>query len=213
MSPEKTTCVHAMSRCKRNIILFLCLPALAFLVLIDNICIKHKWRYQPSEYNQARVADSQKYHTGTFAVINIVDGDTLDIDTPDGRSEHTRIRLLGVDAPEKTTESGAMYFAAEATEFVKKAAFGKQVEIYLDQTNETRGKYGRLLAYVKLPDGRFLNEILLSGGFAYADQRFHHSFYNKYKQLESRARTGSKGLWQNITPDQYPEWLRERSQL
>ena len=213
MSSEKTTCVHAISSCKRNIILLLFLPALTFLVLFDNIYIKHKWRSQPPEENHVRAADSRKYHTGTFAVINIVDGDTLDIDTPDGYSEHTRIRLLGIDAPEKTTESGAMYFAAEATEFVKKAAFGKQVEIYLDQTNDTRGKYGRLLAYVKLPDGRFLNEILLSGGFAYADQRFHHSFYNKYKQLESRARTGSKGLWQNITPDQYPEWLRERSQL
>jgi len=202
-----------MSRCKRNIMLLLCLPVLVFLVLFDNICIKHNWQSQSPDDKQTQAADGQKYHTGTFAVINIVDGDTLDIDAPDGRSEHTRIRLLGIDAPEKTTESGAMYFAAEATEFVKKAAFGKEVEIYLDETSDTRGKYGRLLAYVKLPDGRFLNEILLSGGFAYADLRFHHSLYNKYKRLESRARTGNKGLWQNVTPDQYPEWLREREQL
>jgi endonuclease YncB( thermonuclease family) len=213
MSPEKTTCAHAMSRSKRDITLLLCLPVLLSLILFDNICIEHKWQSQTSEDKQSQATDIQKYHTGTFAVINIVDGDTLDIDAPDGLSKYTRIRLLGIDAPEKNTDSGAMHFAAEATEFAQKAAFGKQVEIYLDQTNDTRGKYGRLLAYVKLPDGGFLNEILLSEGFAYADLRFHHSFYNKYKQLESRARTGNKGLWQNITPDRYPEWLRERKQL
>ena len=211
MSSEKRPRVHTTSRCKRNIILLLCLPVLILLVLFDNICIKHKWQSQSPDDTQILAADSRKYHAGTFTVINIVDGDTLDIDAPEGLSEHTRIRLLGIDAPEKTTESGAMYFAAEATEFVKKAAFGKQVEIYLDE--KTRGKYGRLLAYVKLPDDGFLNEILLSEGFAYADLRFRHSFYNKYKQLESRARTGKKGLWQNVTPDKYPEWLREGKQL
>ena len=202
-----------MSRCKRNIVLLLCLPALVILVLLDNTCIKHTWQSQSPDDKQIQAADRQKYHAGTFTVINVVDGDTLDIDVHDGQSEHTRIRLLGIDAPEKTTPAGGMYFAAEATEFAKKAALGKRVEIYLDQTSDTRGKYGRLLAYVRLPDGGFLNETLLNEGFAYADLRFRHSLYNKYKQLESRARTGKKGLWQNVTPDQYPEWLREREQL
>jgi micrococcal nuclease len=185
---------------------------LALLVLFDNTCIKHRWRSQSQTDKQIHAADLQKYHAGIFTVINIVDGDTLDIDFPDGQSEHTRIRLLGIDAPEKITESGAMYFAFEATEYAKKTVLGKQVEIYLDQTNNTRGKYGRLLAYVKIPNDGFLNEILLNEGFAYADLRFRHSFYNKYIQLESRARSSKKGLWQNVIPDQYPEWLREKKQ-
>ena len=199
-----------MSRCKRNVILLLCLPALVLLVLFDNTCIKHKWQSQSLSEKHTQAADRQKYHTGTFTVINVVDGDTLDINASDGRSGHTRIRLLGIDAPEKTTASGAMYFASEATEYAKKTVLGKQVEIYLDETGNTRGKYGRLLAYVKLPEGGFLNEILLNEGFAYADLRFRHSLYNKYKRLESRARSGKKGLWQNVNPDQYPEWLREK---
>jgi micrococcal nuclease len=193
--------------------LLLCPPMLVSLALFDNTCIKHIWQSQSPSDKQTQAVDRQKYHTGTFSVINVVDGDTLDIDAPDGLSELTRIRLLGIDAPEKTTESGTMYFAPEATEYVKKTALGKQVEIYLDQTSNTRGKYGRLLAYVKLPDGGFLNEILLNEGFAYADMRFFHSFYNRYKKLESRARSSKKGLWQNVSPDQYPEWLRERKQL
>lgn len=212
MPLKRTSNVCVISRRRRNIIFLLCLPALALLVLFDNTFIKNKWRSQSPAVKQIHAADLQKYHAGIFTVINIVDGDTLDIDVPDGQSEHTRIRLLGIDAPEKMTKSGVMYFAFEATEYTKKTVLGKQVEIYLDQTENTRGKYGRLLAYVKLPDGGFLNEILLNEGFAYADLRFRHSFYNKYKQLESSARSSKKGLWQNVIPDQYPEWLREKKQ-
>lgn len=199
-----------MSGKKRNIILLLCVLLLALLVLLDNILIKPKLQSRPASEEQAKKYDLEKYHAGTFVVIHVIDGDTLDIDIPDGQSEYTRIRLLGIDAPEKIASSEQMYFGREAAEFTKKMTLGKQVEIYLDKANDTRGKYGRLLAYVKIPDGKFLNEVLLSEGFAYADLRFSHSLYNKYKQIESRARSGKKGLWKNVTPIQMPRWLRER---
>ena len=202
-----------MSRSRRNIILLLSLPVIALLVLLDNSYIKHTKHSRPLSEEQVRASDLEKYHAKIFAVVNVIDGDTIDIDIPDGQSKHTRIRLLGIDAPENNPESGQMYFSAESTEFAKKCALGKQVEIYLDQASETRGLYGRLLAYVKLPDGRFLNEVLLSEGFVYADTRFRHSLYNKYKQIESRARTGKKGLWQNVTPEQMPQWHQERESI
>jgi micrococcal nuclease len=201
-----------MSRRKHNIILLLSLLLLALLVLLDNIVIKHKWHSRPLSEEQTKTYDLEKYHARRFIVIRVIDGDTLDIDIPDGKNEYTRIRLLGVDAPEKTTSSGQTYFGLEAAEFARKTVLGKQVEVFMDEAAETRGKYGRLLAYVKLPDGKFLNEVLLSEGFAYADLRFGHSFYNKYKQIESRARSGKKGLWQNVTPARLPQWLRERKQ-
>jgi micrococcal nuclease len=85
-----------------------------------------------------------------------------------------------------------------------------RVTLYLEE-HRTRDKYGRLLAYIELPDGRFLNEVLLSEGFAYADPRFRHSFYHKYKQLETTARSQKKGLWSNVTPEQMPKWRQEKS--
>lgn len=212
MPHKQTNSVYAISRRKRNIILLLFLSAIALLVLLDNTCIKHKWQSKSPSEKQVKTYDLEKYHTKSFTVVNVVDGDTLDIDIPDGQSEYTRIRLLGIDAPEKTTASGGMYFAEEATAYARELALGKTVGIYLDREHETRGKYGRLLAYVKLSDGGFLNEILLSEGFAYADLRFGHSFYNKYKQIESRARSTEKGLWQNVTPDQMPQWLQQRKE-
>ena len=146
----------------------------------------------------------------TAVVLKVVDGDTIDIDIPDGKYDRTRIRLWGVDTPEtKNPKTGVMYFGPEAADFTTKLVLGKPVIVYLEE-HRTRGYYGRLLAYVQLPDGRFLNEVLLSEGFAYADLRFRHSFYHKYKQLEAVARSQKKGLWLNVTREQLPEWLQRK---
>ena len=209
MQPEQDKPAFAMSRRRKNGIVFLCLLAVVFLIWLDHALIGRGRQLTPKSEEQAKASDVEKYHGKTFAVVNVIDGDTFDIDIPDGRYERTRIRLLGIDAPETYSEqSGVIYFGPEAAEFTKKLALGKSVTVYLDAPNPTRGKYGRLLAYIKLPDGGFLNEVLLTEGYAYADSRFSHSFYNKYKQLQSRARSSKKGLWQNVTPDQLPQWLQ-----
>ena len=197
-----------MSRRRKNGIIFLGLLAVMFLIWLDHALIGHGRQLTPKSEEQVKASDVEKYHSKTFTVVNVIDGDTFDIDVPDGRYEHTRIRLLGIDTPETNSEqSSLIYFGPEAAEFTKKLALGKSVTVYLDAPNPTRGKYGRLLAYIKLPDGSFLNETLLTDGYAYADSRFSHSYYNKYKQLQSGARSGKKGLWQNVTPEQLPRWL------
>ena len=103
-----------------------------------------------------------------------------------------------------------MYFAAEATAFARQMALGKEVRVYLDERAGSRDRYQRLLAYLELPDGKFLNEELLAEGYAHADRRFRHSYYQKYLQLEAGARSLGKGLWQNVTPEQMPPWLQKR---
>jgi micrococcal nuclease len=204
--------VLLMSRRRRNIIFILCLLVAVLSSLLDKTFFKRGGLdYSAVSAEQARTFDIEKYHGRQFTVSYVVDGDTIDIDIPDGRDNHTRIRLWGVDTPEtKSEEYGVMYFGPQASEFTKEAALGKQVTIFLNQEKDTRDKYRRLLAYVQLPDGSFLNEVLLSEGFAYADLRFRHDFYNKYKQLESAARTAKKGLWKNVTLQQMPRWRQER---
>jgi micrococcal nuclease len=186
---------------------------IAVLVWLDHTAVGHKLRYQLKSEEQSSSSDFEKYHGKIFAVANVVDGDTIDIDIADGKYDHTRIRLWGIDTPEtKNPKTGVMYFGPEASEFTTKSALGKQVTVYLEE-HRTRDKYSRLLAYVKLPDERFLNEVLISEGFAYADTRFQHSFYHKYKQLEAAARSQKKGLWPNVTPEQMPEWRQEKSRI
>lgn len=190
----------------RRFFFILCLLITAFLAFLDNGTLKYKWQSLLEPLAQQDIPDFEKYHAKNFIVTKVVDGDTLDINYPDGRNSYTKIRLIGVDTPEIFSESGAMYFGPEASEFTKKSALDKRVTIYLDEGNDTRDKYGRLLAYVGLPDDIILNELLLSEGYAYAYTKFRHSFSNKYKQLESRARSGKKGLWKNVTSEQMPDW-------
>ena len=197
-----------MSRHRRTGIVVLCMLAIVLFVWLDHSPIRSKWQPQSKSDEQAKANDFEKYHTKTFTVVKVVDGDTIDIDIPDGQYENTRIRLWGIDTPEtKNPEVGVMYFGPQAADFATELTLRKNVTVYLEE-HRTRGKYGRLLAYVQLPDAGFLNEILLTEGFAYADLRFRHSLYNRYKQLDASARSLKKGLWEAVSREQLPEWLQ-----
>lgn len=200
-----------MSRRRRNLIAIILILMAAALISLDYSCSTNT-RLPSAESRES--ADIQKYDGRQFTVVKVVDGDTLDIDVPDGNYPHTRIRLWGIDTPEtKNPRTGVMYLGPEASAFATKATLGKQVTVYLDKHYGTRGKYGRLLAYVKLPNGKFLNEELLKEGYAYADTRFKHGLFNKYKQLETLARSQKKGLWAKVTPEQMPKWKQKREKV
>jgi len=207
---EKEKSTFAMSRRRRAAILVLCVLAAFVFILLDHKHIRRRRQARPKSEEKAKAYDFEKYHQKTFTVTNVVDGDTIDIDVPDGKYDYTRVRLLGIDSPEtKHPEFGVMYFGPEAADFATKLVLGKPVAVYLEE-ERTRGYYGRLLAYIQLPDDGFLNEVLLTEGVAYADLRFKHSFYNKYKQLEAAARSQKKGLWENVKRGQLPQWLQKR---
>jgi micrococcal nuclease len=155
--------------------------------------------------------DRQKYHGRAFTVLEVIDGDTLDIDIPDGKFPDTRIRLLGVDTPETRHPTvGVMYYGKEATDFTAAAVLGKQVTILLDTASDDRDRYGRLLAYVQLPDGSILNEQLIRNGFGYAYLQFPHSRFDDYQRLMTQAIQSQSGLWKNVTRDQLPTWLQKK---
>ena len=197
-----------MSKRLRGGIVGLCILAVCLAVTIDSTINRKSITPEASE-KQIQAGDISKYHGKSFSVVKVVDGDTIDIDISDEPYEHTRVRLWGVDTPEtKSEEFGVMYFGPQAAEFTGKLVLGKTVEVYLDTDNKTRGKYHRLLAYIKLDDGKILNEEILRQGFAYADLRFRHSYYNKYQQLQAAARSTKKGLWKEVKREQLPEWLQ-----
>ena len=199
-----------MSRRRRFVLFSLCLLFAAVLIRLDHGFRPQKQQLGPESKNLSHsiASDFEKYHEKTFTVINVVDGDTIDINIPDGQYKHTRIRLWGIDTPETKSEKfGEMYFGPQAVEFTSRLVLNKHVCLYLEK-HRTRGKYGRLLAYLQIPDSRLLNEILLAEGYAYADLRFKHSFFNKYKQLQAAARSKKRGLWQNVKRNQLPQWLQ-----
>lgn len=200
---------HVISRRLRILLLAAGLAGTVALVWFDRMVLAPARTGRNLPHQQDSAQDFARYDGRTFTVTRVVDGDTLHIDVPDGDSPVTTVRLLGIDAPETGTgEQDQMYYAREATAFARQAASGRSVTVYLDEAGRTRCNYGRLLAYVELPDGSFLNDMLLLEGYAYADLRFHHSRYQKYQQLEATARSLQKGLWADICREQLPPWLQ-----
>jgi micrococcal nuclease len=156
-----------------------------------------------------RGSDRVRYTDAIATVIYVADGDTFDIDMPDGRRPKTRIRLWGVDCPEISHEEGVpdAHFGRESADFVQEHLVGRQVRIALDPNRTPRGKYGRLLAYVYLEDtGEMLNELLIAEGLAYADRRFKHAMKQRFIKIEKRAMKAGIGLWETVTPEQMPDW-------
>jgi len=133
-------------------------------------------------------------------VTRIVDGDTIHVEMPDGATE--KVRFIGVDSPEPTTESGT--FGDEATEFTATALSGKTV--FLETDVELRDKYDRLLAHIWLdmPDAvndteireHLFNAHLLLAGYANLLTIPPDVKYVDYlKGYENEARSASLGLW------------------
>jgi endonuclease YncB( thermonuclease family) len=182
----------------------LVLTLIAFAVVCDR---SGRFPASSQQTGTSTQTDHDRYHDRSFSVVKVVDGDTLDIDIPDGDRPATRIRLWGVDTPEvKGSPSGEMYFGPQASKFAKELLSGQRVHIVL-APKKTRGKYGRLLAYVMMErGGAMFNELLLENGLAYADRRFPHSYREQFEAIELRARRGGVGLWADVTRDQMPKW-------
>lgn len=141
--------------------------------------------------------DWHKYHQKTFKVMRVVDGDTLDLSVADGDHATTRIRLWGVDTEEMNfndPDTPPDPWAQEATDFTRRLTEGQRVTLHL-QAHELRDSYGRLLAYVELPDGRFLNAALIEVGLSEHDDRWGHDHADDYEALELQAQRNGQGKW------------------
>src|SRR3712207_834205 len=92
-----------------------------------------------------------------YEVVKVVDGDTLDVKNKEGITE--RLRLIGINTPETVDPRKPVEcFGKEASNRAKTLLHGGTVTLEFDPTQDTRDKYGRLLAYVILPDGTNYNK-------------------------------------------------------
>ena len=150
-------------------------------------------------------------HFRPFLVIKTVDGDTIDIDIPDIKNgfTHTRIRLWGIDTPETVKPDHPVeHFGPEASRFTKDVALGEWVRIEL-LPHRTRDKYGRILGYIYLPDGRMLNRELVAHGLAYAYPYSDHRYDAEFEKLQRTARKNKVGLWKNIKYEELPWYMKK----
>jgi endonuclease YncB( thermonuclease family) len=126
----------------------------------------------------------------SIKVIGITDGDTIKILQ---NNQEYKVRLSEIDCPERKQP-----FHTQAKNLTSKLAFGKNVTI----TNGGFDRYKRLLAEVRLPDGKSLNQELVRAGMAWEYKQY--SKNPIYAQLESEARQAKRGLWADKEP--VPPW-------
>jgi endonuclease YncB( thermonuclease family) len=133
------------------------------------------------------------------SVVRVVDGDTVDVQLPDSRTE--RIRLIGIDTPEVVDpRKPVQCFGREASAHAHELLDGQFVSLELDASQGERDVYGRLLAYVWLADGRNFGEAMIADGYA------HEYTYNQpytylvaFSAAQDAAITNQLGLWSPAT--------------
>ncbi len=154
------------------------------------------------------------YRGMSTKIYKVVDGDTILVNNPLRRKRRYKVRLIGVDAPEslRSLYQNVAPFGAEASQYVKKRLYkGRRVFLYYDK--EPRDKFGRVLAYVYLSNGEFLNATLVKKGYAFA-KRYPPNVKNApyFEKLERKAISRKRGLWQIYTPDGNLKASYKRSQ-
>ena len=134
---------------------------------------------------------SQIVHNNTQQVrgkvIKVMDGDTYDILLEGNQTK--RVRMLGIDAPEK-----GMDFSKRATEYLRSLCIGQYVTLEYTEVDQ----YGRILALTYLDDGREAGHEMVKAGYAWHFKRF--SDDKELATLEGQARLARKGLWADKHP-------------
>ena len=130
-----------------------------------------------------------------YLVTKVVDGDTFWIDN--GTRKGRKVRLIGVDAPEtrRTVRKEVGYYGNESKRYLTKLLLNKSVRLQYDV--DPIDRYGRILAYVYLEDGTFVNAALLKQGYAMVltvPPNVRHA--ERFVKYQAQARKKERGLWQ-----------------
>ena len=131
-------------------------------------------------------------HAFSGKVVGVADGDTITVLRD---KEQVRIRLYGIDTPER-----GQAFGKKAKQFTSKMVFGKVVEVHRMDTD----RYGRTVALVSL-DKQILNKELVKAGLAWVYDRYcSEPICESWRNFQLRAKIDKRGLWADSNP--IPPW-------
>lgn len=152
----------------------------------------------------------------TYArVVKVVDGDTVTVQ-PDtalnSNGEKFTLRLIGINTPETVDPRKKVEcFGKEASAEAKRLLLGKIVRLEYDDSQDTKDKYGRLLAYLYVVDDSsdstendqigsvaelFFNKYMIERGYAYEYTYEKVYRYQKdFKAAQQVAESSQIGLW------------------
>jgi micrococcal nuclease len=129
-------------------------------------------------------------------VVGISDGDTFKLLVEGNQT--ARVRLYGVDAPEKGQDYGT-----QAKQQLSELIFSKRVEV----EQKDMDRYGRVVGVVFV-EGRNVNEEMLRTGYVW-----HYTDYDRseeWAQLQREAQRRKIGLWSHPGPTPPWQWRKAK---
>lgn len=165
-------------------------------VILVLIALYTRWLAEPDAFHNDPVltVTPRPAPDGSVRVSRVIDGDTLELEGG------TRVRFIGVDTPEVVDSRKAVQcFGPEASAYTKELL--KDGAVILRKDISDTDVYGRLLRYVYLPDGTFVNLKLVADGYAYASTYPPDvSHAEEFVAAQTAARTAGLGLWGSCPP-------------
>lgn len=159
-------------------------------------------RFHSKEEVKWKIPFGRSYDYSNVLVTRAVDGDTLVLEN------NERVRLIGIDTPEmhesnklnRDAQRSGQDIAAikqlgrRSYEFTKNLVEGKHVRLEFDV--ERFDRYKRILAYVYLLDGTFLNATIIEQGYAsLMTYPPNVKYADLFLKLYTGARQNQRGLW------------------
>ncbi|MCR6591200.1 thermonuclease (Snase-like) [Campylobacter insulaenigrae] len=125
-------------------------------------------------------------------VVEVIDGDTIRVVV---NNKEQKVRLFGIDAPEKNQAYGQI-----SKKFLNAIVLNKEVTLSIKDED----KYGRILAIVYLND-KDINQIMVKNGYAWAYEHYSDLYLN----MQNIARSAKKGLWEDKNPIEPYKWRKQ----
>lgn len=172
-----------------------------------------------NDENNSNISDDEAHSSYSFyptepkgklypaTITRVVDGDTVEIDRVEISDSmiftNHRVRLIGVDSPEMSTDGDYSLpepFGVEATEFANTHLLNRTVFLEIKE-DAPIDIYDRLLAHVWIDEGDLLgnfNALLLHEGLASVMTIAPHTSYASiFEGIENEARQKRRGMWTN----------------
>ncbi len=140
-------------------------------------------------------------------VAEVVDGDTVIL------AAGQKVRLLGIDAPElERNGRPADFLAQKAKQVLTDLAQGKQVRLEYDQLRYDR--YGRILAFLILPDGTNLSRELVRQGLAHVyTVPPNMGFRGDLLAAQREAMEARRGIWREALNQDESSYIGNKRSL
>ncbi|MBI3947356.1 MAG: thermonuclease family protein [Armatimonadetes bacterium] len=149
-------------------------------------------------------------------VTSVIDGNTIKLNSRE------TVHLIGVDCPETVQPNTPVQFwGPQATDYIVQTALNRRVRLEFDkQLRDRYGRpiegprdaYGRLLAYVCLPNGTLLNRAIIEQGHGWAHTDFSFRHRDEFVAAEESARKDRRGMWAHPDQVQEPDWRKQAAE-